>query len=112
MKKINHKHIQIISEFAQRNFNFDLVINNQALDDESAYWNYIIEQLSIRIEYLIKHNMDLLMQALYRIDVDDKVSDEAFDLAIPSKIARFLAQAILNRQLQKLEYMQNFDEDI
>ena len=48
------------------------------------------------------------MQALYRIDVDDSASNEAFDLGEINKVSERLAELIISRQLKKIEYSRNF----
>jgi len=53
-------------------------------------------------------NLDKLLQALYRIDIDDKLSDQAFELGEINQVARRLAELIVERQLQKLQYSHQF----
>lgn len=92
----------------ESSFNFDLIDFSQNLDSESAFFKYLQEKLAHRISFFIRTDMDKLLQALYRIDVDDQLSGEAFELGEIHRVSMKLAQLIIQRQLQKLEYSQNF----
>ncbi len=92
----------------QTNFNFDLSVDQTGLDSESAYLEYIQKQLALRVKFFIQTDMDKLLQALYRIDVNDRETDEAFSLGEINKVSDRIAQLILKRQLQKLDYSKEF----
>lgn len=89
-------------------FNFDLADFQNHLDTESAFFNFLQEKLAERIKFFIRTDMDKLLQALYRIDVNDRLSDEAFNLGEINKVSLKLAELIIIRQLQKLNYSQKF----
>ena len=88
--------------------NFGLTQVNTELDTESAYLKELQKKLSERIEYFIKTDLDKLLQILYRIDVDQRVTDEAFNLGEVKKISFVLAEKIIVRQLQKIDYARKF----
>ncbi len=90
------------------NFNFDLVVDERGLDSESAYLDYLKEKLAFRVKHFIKTDLDKLLQALYRIDVNDRETDEAFSLGEINKVSLKLAELIIKRQLKKIEYSKDF----
>ncbi|MCO4756226.1 MAG: hypothetical protein KC478_17215 [Bacteriovoracaceae bacterium] len=92
----------------QTNFNFDLSVDQKGLDSESAYLEYIQKQLAMRVKFFIQTDMDKLLQALYRIDVNDRETDQAFSLGEINAVSEKIAQLILKRQLQKLDYSKEF----
>jgi len=91
--------------------NFSLKVNDQELDSESAYLKYLHIALSERIVTFLRGDMDKLLQALYRIDVNDSATDEAFNLGEIHAIAARLSELIIKRQLQKLNYSQSFYQE-
>lgn len=88
--------------------NFDLGNPTAAIDSESDFFKKLQILLADRIEFLIRTDVDKLLQILYRIDVPQKDSDEAFDLGEVKKISFSLAEKIINRQLQKVDYAKQF----
>jgi hypothetical protein len=97
-----------LSDFLQNNFN--LIVKENELDTESAFLKYLHKALSERIVYFLRSDMDKLMQALYRIDVDDQETDQAFNLGEIHMIAEKLSELIIRRQLKKLNYSREFYE--
>lgn len=85
------------------------VADTQSLDTESALLKYLLDLLSKRIEFFINSDLDKLMQILYRIDVDDQMTDRAFNMGEIKKISYCLAELIIQRQLQKLNYSRSFN---
>lgn len=88
--------------------NFGITLPTGELDTESEYLKKLQEELAKRIEFLIRTNMDKLLQILYRVDVPQKDSDEAFELGEIKKISLKLAENIIRRQLRKIDYSKNF----
>jgi hypothetical protein len=88
--------------------NFGLTLSNSEVDTESEYFKRLQHLLGERIQFLIRTDMDRLLQILYRIDVPQKESDSAFDLGDIKKISLNLAEKVINRQLQKIDYAKNF----
>ena len=68
--------------------------------------------LTRRIKYFIRVDLDKLLQALYRIDINDKESDKAFNLGDINLVAEALSELIIERQLKKIEYAKNFKGDL
>lgn len=98
----------ILKEKLENGFNLDLTEYKQYLETDSAFFKFLQEKLSARIKFFIRTDLDKLLQALYRIDIDDRLSDEAFDLGEINQVSSKLAELIIIRQLQKLNYAQNF----
>ncbi len=90
------------------NSHFNLSVENNELDTESEYFKRLQALLAQRVEILIRTDIDKLLQILYRIDVHQKDSDQAFDLGEVKKISLKLAEKIINRQLQKVDYAKKF----
>lgn len=105
----NNQNKQIeLKQHLENNFNFDLSEYAQYLDTESEFFKFLQQKLAERIKFFIRTDLDKLLQALYRIDVSDSLSDQAFDLGEINQVSMKLAELIIIRQLQKLEYSQNF----
>ena len=88
--------------------NFGLVQESSLPDSESEYLKRVQSILAERIEFLINTDIEKLLQILYRIDVPQNESDLAFDLGEIKKISAKLAERIIARQLQKIDYSKKF----
>ena len=91
--------------------NFSIKLPDGELDTESAYYKHLQMALGERIKFFIRTDMDKLLQALYRIDVNDKLSSQAFDLGEINKVSEKLAALIILRQIQKIEYGKKFKQN-
>ncbi len=88
--------------------NFGLTEFQGLPDAESEYLKHIQLLLSKKIEFMINTDIEKLLQILYRIDVPQGESDAAFDLGEIKKISFKLAERIIARQLQKIDYARKF----
>jgi hypothetical protein len=88
---------------------FGLVVNAHSSVEE--LYQEIIRNLTERIKHFIRTDIDKLLQALYRIDIDDKLSDQAFELGEINQVSKRLAELIVQRQLQKLHYSHQFKQN-
>lgn len=100
---------QELSSILTNHFSLDL--RGRGVDGESAYLRFLQRKLAVRIEFLINSDLEKLLQILYRIDVPQKSSDEAFNLGKINDISMMLAELIIKRQLQKIEYARKFNQD-
>jgi hypothetical protein len=91
--------------------NFSLTLKDGLPDSDSAFFQALQKELAIRIEKLINYDMEKLLWILYRIDIDKKLTDEAFSLGEVKAIANALSLAIIQRQLRKLEYRRKFQQE-
>lgn len=92
-----------LSSHLERNFSLKLHAQHSILNEEE-FLKQLQLRLSERILFLIRTNMDTLLQILYRIDVDDALSSQAFDLGEIHAISNKLAELIIQRQLAKINY--------
>lgn len=68
----------------------------------------LLQKLAAHVQYLIDHQLEHLYQLLYRIDVSEtKVKNIVATLPY-AEHARALAEAILERQKQKIESRKKF----
>ncbi len=69
--------------------------------------------LTARIRELLDKNVERLVSILYRIDVGQKKTDDIFNNPSPSKddIAALLAEAVIERQLQKVLSRKKYSSD-
>ena len=88
--------------------NFGITLNGNQLDTESEYFKQLQRALAQRIEFLINSNVEKLFQILYKIDVPQKFTDDAFELGEIKKISLKIAEHVIARQLQKIDYARKF----
>jgi hypothetical protein len=67
--------------------------------------------LAAKIERLIQTDVERLLQILYQVDIDQAQTDQAFDLGEVKKISMDLAEKIIRRQLQKIDYARKFYQE-
>lgn len=70
----------------------------------------IIQKIAEYLETLLPTKSHKLFQILYRIDISEAQTQEAFDLGKVKLTARRLAEMIIDRQLKKLESQQSYDK--
>lgn len=76
--------------------NFEIAGNNDITMDELKL------MLASRIREMLDTNMEKLVAILYRIDVGQRITDEIFSENNKEDIAPLLADAIIQRQIQKI----------
>ena len=64
-----------------------------------------------RISKLLESNIDLLLSALYRIDVYEHKVKHAFATSPTDQLPEILADLIIERQIQKIHIRQSYKED-
>ena len=62
----------------------------------------LLRALKRRVLYLLEHNFDKLINALYRLDAPEQATQQAFGLRKPDAVAEALSHIILARELQKM----------
>jgi hypothetical protein len=98
-----------LEEFLDRNFGVRPAAQTDSLIDP---FENLKNLLTHRIKHFIRTDLDKLLQALYRIDINDKESDKAFELGDIDLVAEALSELIIKRQLKKIEYAKNFKGDL
>ena len=82
---------------------FDIVSGNFELQKQDVLsyeeLHYILSQ---RIRELLEKNVEKLVHILYRIDVNQKKTDDIFNNLSKDDIALLLTDAVIERQLQKV----------
>lgn len=76
--------------------------------DEESLTHYqtkdeYLKQLTAAIVFLLLHDMEKLLNILYRIDVFERDTKAAFAQNNPQLIAPMLAELVLQREMQKAE---------
>jgi len=64
--------------------------------------------LCIRILELLDKNLERLLSMLYRVDLNQKKLDEIFQDGSKDEIALKIAEAVIERQLQKIKTRQYY----
>ena len=72
----------------------------------------IKKQVEAVIRELLNKNMEKLLSVLYRIDVDQKKTDSIFSIGSKDDMARLLAEAVIERQLEKIKTRKKYREEI
>lgn len=88
---------------------FDIVSVNFELQKRDVIsledLHYILTQ---RIGELLDKNIEKLVYILYRIDVNQRKTDEIFNNPSKEEIASLMADAVIERQLQKVHTRNKF----
>jgi hypothetical protein len=71
-------------------------------------WEILHQLVSERLVYLLLHDMEGLLQLLYKVDVNEKKVKEAFAQNNPKAIAPELARLIIARELEKAKHRRDF----
>ncbi|HEY3250310.1 MAG TPA: hypothetical protein VGK25_04255 [Ignavibacteria bacterium] len=67
--------------------------------------------LCIRIRDLLDKNVERLLSMLYRVDLSQKRLDEIFEKGSKDDIALKIADAVIERQLQKIKTREFYKKD-
>jgi len=89
---VNEKHFPVLIASIQQYLDINVSVSNETL----------IKALTEKIVYMLHYEMKKLMGLLYRIDVKENLVKNAFSQQNPKLIAPLLAQAIIDRELQKI----------
>ena len=85
--------------------NFDIVPHNV------LNMNQVRDLLASRVREMLDKNIEKLVSTLYRIDVSQRVTDEIFNLTSKDDIALLIADAVIERQLKKIETRKKYKND-
>mgnify|MGYP006143639593 CR=1 FL=1 len=89
----------------------ELVISQQliqqyfglAVDTAMQQYEEILSRLEKQVQYLLNDDFQTLLNALYRIDVNEERFREALELSKPNEVARNLGKLILDRIVLKAQ---------
>ena len=75
----------------------------EKIADFGDSYDKILDRLQPQIQYLLDNNFQLLLNALYRIDVDEVKFREVLELGDPEMISRNVSILILDRVILKAQ---------
>ncbi len=91
----------------------DLILKYLELDTvakSNDTYDIILKRLQPQVQYLLDNDMQLLLNALYRIDVDELKFREALELGEPGSIAKKISILILDRVILKVQTRLKYQE--
>ena len=109
MSDIEKTEIHEVSENISNVFNrfgLDLPLNPDDVETLSQLKIFLTEKLTD----LLDHNFNLLVNTLYRIDVNEEKLNELFGSKNKANIPNALANLIIDRQLQKIHFKKKYKE--
>jgi hypothetical protein len=106
---MNDQELERLNLVLEQNFGMSTISDQEkALLDVQEQLTAMLAQ---RVSFFIRTSMDKLLQAFYRLDLSDQDVDQAFDLGDVNKVSRRLAELIIERQLKKIRYAQEFKHE-
>ena len=81
----------------------DLPLEEDFDDGPIQSYDRLLHWLTLQVARLLNYDFQGLINALYRIDIPERDVKQILELEDPDKIASSLAEAILRRQLAKIE---------
>jgi hypothetical protein len=87
-------------------FGLNLPLSPNDVENLNQLKIYLIEKL----KDLLDHNFNLLVNTLYRIDVNEEKLNELFGSKDRANIPEALAGLIIERQLQKIHFRKKYKE--
>lgn len=105
----NLTEIQSLQKFVEKDFvddRFRTLIPNNDFEKLEEFRSYLI----VKLKEMYEHNYELLLNTLYRIDVSENKLSELFGGQNSEDIPGRLADLIIERQLQKIRFRQQYRE--
>lgn len=91
--------VRNVADQVERSFDVDVASANNIMDAKQHLHTTLVQ----RIVELLTKNPERLMSILYRIDVRESLVHEIFSKALPPEVPYLLADAIIERQMQKVQ---------
>ncbi|MBW7842245.1 MAG: hypothetical protein WA440_13590 [Ignavibacteriaceae bacterium] len=101
--ELNNEEIGAIQKFVSKDFadiDYSSLIPNNDFKRLEEFREYLIEKM----KNLLDNNYNLLINTLYRIDVSEKKLSELFSSKNNETIPEKLADLIIERQIQKINF--------
>jgi len=101
--------IQSLQRIVEKDFvdgRFRTLIPNNDFENLEEFRSYLI----VKLKEMYEHNYELLLNTLYRIDVSENKLSELFGGQNIEDIPGRLADLIIERQLQKIRFRQQYRE--
>ncbi|NWF90358.1 MAG: hypothetical protein HXY50_12970 [Ignavibacteriaceae bacterium] len=109
MSNLQKIEVQEVSENISNAFNrFGLELPLSPSDAETI--NDLRSYLAEKLKDLLENNFNLLVNTLYRIDVNEQKLNELFGSKNRTPIPEALAELIIERQLQKIYFRKKYKE--
>lgn len=108
MSSMNNE-IKSLQKIVTKDFvdsSFKTLIPDNEFEKLEEFRQYLI----VKLKDLYEHNHELLVNTLYRIDVSEIKLSELFGGKHRNDISEHLADLIIERQLQKIRFRQQFKE--
>lgn len=102
---MNNNDITEVSALICRDFGF----NTQELAPQDSI-HELNEELTAIIKYLLDKNFSKLLQAMYRIDIDENKLKAALSSDPPDQVAPNIAVLIIERALQKIDTRRKYKQ--
>jgi hypothetical protein len=103
-KENNQIQVRITNELLVNDFETE----TSRYADSELNFEILFNELCNRIQYLLNHDFEKLVNICYRVDVDEKLFREALDHSEPGKIAPHLSKIILERFKKKAEFRMKY----
>ena len=101
--------IKELSTLISNNF-LSISSSNLISKDDIKNIEELKRYLSSKIKFLLEEKFDLLVNLLYRIDINDKKLEEVFSKEKKDNIPDSIAELVIERELQKIHYRRKFKE--
>ncbi len=87
---------------------YHLILKDFGLEEDSETeevkiaFDWLEDYLTKQVNYLLDHDFNRLLNALYRIDVSEEKVKKLINNDSPKEMARNIAKAIIERERQKI----------
>lgn len=109
MSDIEKAEVHEVSENISNVFN-KFGLNLPLSPDDVENLNELRNYLTGKLKDMLDHNYNLLVNTLYRIDVNEEKLNELFGSKNRAYIPSALADLIIERQLQKIHFRKKYKE--
>lgn len=109
-----HGRLNLMNEVTLARESYHLILKDFGLEGDSEIgeakiaFDWLEDYLTSEISFLLDHDFNRLLNALYRIDISESKTKELLQLSQNGEIARNLAKAIIERERQKVITRQQF----
>lgn len=108
-KELNKEEVYSIQKFVSNDFvknDYSSLIPNNDFERLEEFRKYLTEKM----KDMLDKNYNLLINTLYRIDISEKKLSELFSSKNKESIPEKLADLIIERQIEKIEFRRRYRE--
>ncbi len=95
------KQLTVATLLINKHFRLDNPIEVKQALKANQYYDWLLDELSTIISYLLDNDMHQLMQVMYRIDVSEHRFKQIITSMAVGDVAEQLAVEVIRRELQK-----------